>query len=305
MGPGGDRIGRLEAQVADLRAMVAALQSLVSSRPSVTLPHESGSGSPPSAAPSFGGSGALTARVDALETQIGALTGQLELMTQQLAAFQGSGNGSPPPQSLSPSAPQDSPLLTRPAEQMPQGLLPNDENAPRDVAPNGPPGRSANADDDEGWFGRRDDGNVTGSVGTPGPIGGPDRPGESGALSLYNQGYNHFLSGDYEAAAKAFEEIAERYPDDPVTGKAKYWLGEAHYVQGDFKDAAEAFLSSFKTAESGEKAPDSLLKLAMSLEELGKEDESCSTLKELESRFPRANLQLQGQVQAARRKAGC
>ena len=76
-------------------------------------------------------------------------------------------------------------------------------------------------------------------------------------------------------------------------------------MQGDFKDAAEAFLSSFKSAESGEKAPDSLLKLAMSLEELGKEDKSCSTLKELEWRFPRANLQLQGQVQAARQKAGC
>ncbi len=297
--PSGDRVGRLEAEIADLQAMVAALQSFVKSRPDVTLPQEGASGAAP--ANFGGGSSALTARVDALETQIGALTSQIELVTQQLGSLQAKLNGNESPQPMAPMAPpQDAPLRTLPDEE-PLQTLPGEG---LDRRGEGTPGQRAhaNASGGGGLFGRegRD---VTGSVGAGERLAA--LPGNAEAVSLYNQGYNHFLSGDYEAAAKTFEEVAERFPGDPASAKATYWLGEAHYVQGQFKKAAKAFLASFKTSETGEKAPHSLLKLAMTLGELGKKDAACSTFKELEQRFPRAGLQLQGQVATERRKAGC
>jgi TolA-binding protein len=107
-----DRVGRLEQQIADLQAMVAALESLVKTRPDVTLPQE---GAPGDAGQGVGNAAGLTARIDAIETQMGALSSQLELMTQQLGSLEarlGGGGGAPqqlaPPQADEPMAPPPS-----------------------------------------------------------------------------------------------------------------------------------------------------------------------------------------------------
>jgi hypothetical protein len=92
-----DRIGRLEQQIADLQTMVAALESLVKAKPDVQLPQESTGGD-------GGPAAGMSARIDALETQVGALSSQLELMTQQLGALEGklNGGGEPPPDGQEP-----------------------------------------------------------------------------------------------------------------------------------------------------------------------------------------------------------
>jgi hypothetical protein len=94
-----DRLGRLEQQIVDLQAMVAALESLVKAKPDVTLPQESAGGD---GGQNVGNAAGLTARVDSLETQIGALTSQLELMTQQLGALEAKLGGAGAPQPLAP-----------------------------------------------------------------------------------------------------------------------------------------------------------------------------------------------------------
>ena len=90
-----DRIGRIEQQITDLQTMVAALESLVKQRPDAQLPQESPAGE---AGPVAG----MSARIDALETQVGALSSQLELMTQQLGALDAKLNGGAEPQPLQP-----------------------------------------------------------------------------------------------------------------------------------------------------------------------------------------------------------
>ena len=54
-----DRVGRLEQQIADLQAMVAALESLVKTRPDVTLPQEGAAGD---AGQGVGNAAGLTAK---------------------------------------------------------------------------------------------------------------------------------------------------------------------------------------------------------------------------------------------------
>ena len=78
------------------------------------------------------------------------------------------------------------------------------------------------------------------------------------------------------------------YPDDPLAGNAQYWIGETYYVRGQYKNAADAFLKGYKKYKSSEKAPDTLLKLGMALAELGQKDAACSTLNELETKYPEA-----------------
>ena len=119
-----DRVGRVDQQIADLQALVAALESLVKTRPDVTLPQE---GAGADAGQGVGNAAGLTARIDALETQMGALSSQLELMTQQLGALEarlGGGGGAPqqlaPPQAEEPVAPPssgDEPLPELPGRQ--------------------------------------------------------------------------------------------------------------------------------------------------------------------------------------------
>lgn len=119
-----DRIGRLEQQIADLQTMVAALESLVKQKPDVQLPLESAAGE---AGPAAG----VSARIDALETQVGALSSQLELMTQQLGALEAKLNGGAEPQSLPP--PQGEEPLRPIPEERPgrRGLLaPANPSAP-------------------------------------------------------------------------------------------------------------------------------------------------------------------------------
>jgi TolA-binding protein len=125
-----DRVGRLEQQIADLQAMVAALESLVKTRPDVTLPQE---GAPGDAGQGVGNAAGLTARIDAIETQMGALSSQLELMTQQLGSLEARlGGGGGAPQQLAP--PQaDEPMAPPPSGDDPLPELPGREGRAPDV----------------------------------------------------------------------------------------------------------------------------------------------------------------------------
>jgi tol-pal system protein YbgF len=141
---------------------------------------------------------------------------------------------------------------------------------------------------------------------------GADRPQSLAALapgvdaaSLYNQGYGDLLRRDYAAAETSFRQLVRHFPDDRLAGKAQYWLGESYFVRGQFKPAADAFLKGYKTYPSGEKAPDSLLRLGMALAELGQKDAACSSLSEFATRYPGADQQLRDEAKSELRKARC
>ncbi len=303
------RIGRLEEQIHDLQRMVGALESLVKSKPDAVLPQEAAGRD---AAQGFNNAAGLGPRVDALETQIGALTSQLELMTQQLGGIEAKLGGAGAPQTLSPPPAGEEPLPELPGR---QGLAPaNPAAALADAggetpepfgtttistAPE-PAGEGAPA---------REPPSAALHQGEPPSPNQPQSlaalPPGTDAASLYNQGYGDLLRRDYAAAETAFRQLVKRYPNDPLAGKAQYWLGESYYVRGQFKDAADAFLKGYKTYQSGEKAPDTLLKLGMALAELGQKDAACSTLTEFGTRFPSADQLLRDQAKGELRKARC
>lgn len=275
---GGDRIGRLEQQIGELQSMVAALATLVKSKPDATLPQESG-------APADAGSvdSGLSARVDALETRLGALTGQIELLTQQMGAMDTRGGGGAPPAEAAPP----------PQDEAPQDVAPQDE-APM---PMEPPGRQGDASPEpEAQFA---------SAGPTAPQRLSALPAGADAATLYTQGYGDLLRRDYGSAEIAFRQIVANFPNDRLASKAEYWLGETYFVRGQFKDAADAFLKSYNAHKTGEKAPDSLVKLGMALGELGQKDAACATLGEFKQSFPTADEVLRDQARSERSKLGC
>jgi tol-pal system protein YbgF len=292
--PAGDRVARLEQQIANLQAMVAALESLVKAQPSAVLPQESAA----SGGQGFDAAAGVTARVDALETQVGALSSQLELLTQQLGALEARmGGGAAAPERLAPPPQQDGqPLEPLPDVPERQGSAPADPDGTL-VADAG------------GLAAFQSSRQTAAPMAPPATPGAPQQlaavPAGADAASLYSQGYGQLLQRDYAGAEASFRVLVERFPGDRLAGKAQYWLGESYYARGAFKDAADAFLASYRTYGSGEKAPDSLLKLGMALAELGEKDAACSTFHEFRTKYPTAEQALLDQAKAERRKVGC
>ena len=112
-------------------------------------------------------------------------------------------------------------------------------------------------------------------------------------------------AADYGAAETAFRQLIASYPNDPLAGSAQYWIGESYYVRGQYKNAADAFLKGYKKYKASDKAPDTLLKLGMSLAELGQKDAACSTFGELAAKYPQAPEHILDQAKGERKKAGC
>lgn len=111
--------------------------------------------------------------------------------------------------------------------------------------------------------------------------------------------------GQYDKARAAFQEFLQIHPKNALAGNAQYWLGETYYAQNDYKRAGDAFLTGYTTYASSSKAPDSLLKLGMSLAALDNKDAACTVWGELGSKFPQASPSVVARAKLERQKAGC
>ena len=110
---------------------------------------------------------------------------------------------------------------------------------------------------------------------------------------------------DFAAAETALKAFIDQHPKDGLTENAHYWLGETFYVRKSYQDAAFAFAEGFQKFPKGRKAPDSLLKLGMSLSRLNKQREACTTFGRLFAKFPKANPRLKARAERERSRAKC
>lgn len=117
---------------------------------------------------------------------------------------------------------------------------------------------------------------------------------------------NQLLNKDYETARASFEDFIKTYPKDGQTPDAYYYLGEARYLQGDaFAEAAEAYLMQVQKFPKSARAPDSFVKLAASLRQIGANDRACAALKDFSRRYPNAQALTKTRAASESRAAGC
>ena len=125
------------------------------------------------------------------------------------------------------------------------------------------------------------------------------------AKSTYDEAYNLLKQYKYEEAGEALQAFLKEYPDDELAGNAQYWLGETYYARKQYESAAEAFATGFKKYEKSAKAPDNLLKLGLSMQQLGKKKEACTAFKNLKSKFPKASEVVLSRAKKESDKLGC
>jgi len=124
-------------------------------------------------------------------------------------------------------------------------------------------------------------------------------------LEQYAIGRRLLVQNQYDKAEQAFAAFIRSYPEHQLSENARYWLAETYYVRGDYQQAATAFLETYQKTPTGQKAPDSLLKLGMSLDGLGKQREACVALDKLRREFPTASERVSQVAAEQRRKLSC
>ena len=95
--------------------------------------------------------------------------------------------------------------------------------------------------------------------------------------------------GDYSTAERAFREFVNTNPDHNLAGNAQYWYAETFRIRQLYTDAASAYLEGYQKYPKGEKAPINLLKLGVSMVQIGEKDQGCKMINGVEKQYPKAN----------------
>ena len=95
--------------------------------------------------------------------------------------------------------------------------------------------------------------------------------------------------GDYPTAERAFREFVLSNPDHELAGNAQYWYAETFRIRQLYTDAASAYLEGYQKYPKGEKGPINLLKLGVSMVQIGEKDQGCKMINAVEKQYPKAN----------------
>jgi len=95
--------------------------------------------------------------------------------------------------------------------------------------------------------------------------------------------------GDYSTAERAFREFVQTNPEHNLAGNAQYWYAETFRIRQLYTDAASAYLEGYQKYPKGEKAPINLLKLGVSMVQIGEKDQGCKMINGVEKQYPKAN----------------
>jgi tol-pal system protein YbgF len=113
-------------------------------------------------------------------------------------------------------------------------------------------------------------------------------PNES-ADKQYEFATSFLKVGDYSTAERAFREFVQTNPEHDLAGNAQYWYAETFRIRQLYTDAASAYLEGYQKYPKGEKAPINLLKLGVSMVQIGEKDQGCKMINGVEKQYPKAN----------------
>ncbi|MTJ83396.1 MAG: tol-pal system protein YbgF [Telmatospirillum sp.] len=121
----------------------------------------------------------------------------------------------------------------------------------------------------------------------------------------FDYAFGLLRNSDNAGATKAFQAFVAQHPQDPLAGNAMYWQAQISYSQGQYDQAAVTFLDAYRKYPKSAKAGESLLKVGLSMSNLGKKKEACAALQRFSSEYPDAADNLRRQAAGEKQKLGC
>ena len=129
----------------------------------------------------------------------------------------------------------------------------------------------------------------------------PNKPAEE----QYEFAVSFMKIGDYETAEFALKEFIDKNKDHDLAGSAQYWYGETFRIRQLYSDAATAYLDGYQNYPKSNKAPDNLLKLGITMVQLGEKDQGCKMISGIKKEYPKANKSVLQKAQYEQKKFKC
>ena len=114
-------------------------------------------------------------------------------------------------------------------------------------------------------------------------------PQDLNPVEQYEFATSFLKVGDYSTAERAFREFVLFNADHELAGSAQYWYAETFRIRQLYTDAASAYLEGYQKYPKGKKAPINLLKLGVSMVQIGEKDQGCKMINGVELQYPNAN----------------
>ncbi len=129
----------------------------------------------------------------------------------------------------------------------------------------------------------------------------PNKP----PIEQYEFAVSFMKIGDYETAEFALKEFIDKNKDHDLAGSAQYWYGETFRIRQLYSDAATAYLDGYQNYPKSKKAPDNLLKLGITMVQLGEKDQGCKMISGLKKEYPKASKSVLQKAQYEQKKFKC
>ncbi len=129
----------------------------------------------------------------------------------------------------------------------------------------------------------------------------PNKP----PVEQYEFAVSFMKIGDYETAEFALKEFIDKNKDHDLAGSAQYWYGETFRIRQLYSDAATAYLDGYQNYPKSKKAPDNLLKLGITMVQLGEKDQGCKMISGLKKEYPKASKSVLQKAQYEQKKFKC
>ncbi len=269
------RLNKVEGEVRALQRKVFPGNGDKMFTPEISAPNPT----PGTRLPSTSAMTDVLTRMDALESQVARLTGQVEQnsnrITQleaKLATTQPSTTGTSIGTATQPLATNDAgvPVSTTPSGQIAGGTA-TPAPAPRPTPTPGP---------------------------TPSPAAAAPSSSRVQAVSAivkpstgnaeedeYSYGYRLWEAKFYPEAQQQLKMYLEKYPRGSRASWGRNLLGRAYLDDGNALEAAKWFVQNYQADKRGDRAPDSLLYLAISMKQLQDTKRACIALSEFGSTY--------------------
>ena len=121
----------------------------------------------------------------------------------------------------------------------------------------------------------------------------------------YNFATSLLKQGDYTTAERALREFVIDNPEHSLAGNAQYWYAETFRIRQLYTDAATAYLEGYQKYPKSEKAAINLLKLGVSLVQIGEKDQGCLMIKGVKKEYPKAKQSVLQKAKYEEKKFDC
>jgi TolA-binding protein len=261
------RLNKVESEVRALQRKVFPGSGDKYFTPEISAPTPTPTAGPP---PSTSALSDVLTRMDALEAQVARLTGQVEQNTNRIGQLEARMTALQPGQPL---ATNDSgvPVATPQAN---LGAMSGGASSPRPTPTPAPAPLASSRPATPPSSSRVQ------------AVSAVVKPSTGDAVEdEYSYGFHLWEAKFYPEAQQQLKLFLEKYPKNSRASWARNLLGRAYLDDGNALEAAKWFVQNYQTDKAGERAPDSLLYLAVSMKQLKDTKRACIALSEFGSTY--------------------